>query len=431
VAYFTIKRLQMPNFKIKLSLFINYFVFAILLNSSGIAILHVQGNFGVSKQSAAWIDPCKDISIAIASFLVSSYIVRFGYKRAMLTALGLISGICFIIPNTPSFFAIKLLFVAVGICFALIKMSVYSTIGIVTKGPKEHISLMNFIESFFMIGNLSLYFIFSSFVDDKNPQSTSWLDAYYLVGGLSSLAFLLLLTAPLDESAAKTETPKPLAKEFAGMFKLIATPVVIAFISSAFIYVLIEQSIQNFLPTFNKYVLLLPSALSIQMGSILAGSTALGRFLAGILLKKLNWMYVLVTCLVLAIILILIAMPLAKDGPGRNATGWLSAPLAAYIFPLIGLILAPIYPAINSVILSSLPKSKHGMMSGWIIIFSAIGGTVGSLITGFIFDAYGGQKAFYFTIVPITILVILLFFFKKLQAPTATEEIRIVPAGGH
>src|SRR5258705_11206110 len=159
-------------------------------------------------------------------------------------------------------------------------MSVYSTIGIVTKDSKGHISLMNFIESFFMIGNLSLYFIFSSFVDNKNPQSTAWLDAYYLIGGLSLLAFFLLLSASLDESPAKAEGTKPLTKEFAGMFKLIGKPVVIAFISSAFIYVLIEQSIQNFLPTFNKDVLLLPSVLSIQMGSILAGSTALGRFLA-------------------------------------------------------------------------------------------------------------------------------------------------------
>ena len=159
----------MNNWRIKLSLFINYFVFAILLNSSGIAILQVQNNFGVSKKAAAWIDPCKDLSIAIVSFLVASYIVKFGYKRAMLFALGIISVVCFIIPNVPGFFAVKLLFVAVGSCFALIKMSVYSTIGIVTKDSKGHISMMNFIESFFMVGNLSLYFIFGSFVDNANP----------------------------------------------------------------------------------------------------------------------------------------------------------------------------------------------------------------------------------------------------------------------
>lgn len=406
----------MHNWKIKLSLFINYFVFAILLNSSGIAILQVQNNFGVTKNAAAWIDPCKDLSIAIVSFLVASYIAKFGYKKAMLVALGIICVVCFIIPSTPGFFAIKLLFVAVGACFALIKMSVYSTIGIVTKDSKEHISMMNFIESFFMVGNLSLYFIFSSFVDNANPQSTSWLDAYYLLGGLSVLAFLLLLISPLDESVAKTEDGKPAATpRFSDMFKLMSEPIVIAFIFSAFFYVLIEQSIQNFLPTFNNKVLLLPAVLSIQMGSILAGSTALGRFLAGVLLKKLNWFYVIIGTLLLAALLVIIAMPLAKGATGTHIHGWLDAPLAAYIFPLVGLLLAPVYPAINSVILSSLPKPKHGVMSGLIIIFSAIGGTTGSLITGYIFEKYNGTTAFYFTLVPIGILIICLFVFKRLQ----------------
>jgi len=413
----------MKNWRIKLSLFINYFVFAILLNSSGIAILQVQNNFGVTKKAAAWIDPCKDLSIAIVSFLVASYIAKFGYKKAMLFALGIITAVCLIIPNTPSFFAIKLLFVAVGSCFALIKMSVYSTIGIVTRSSNEHISMMNFIESFFMVGNLSLYFIFGSFVDNANPQSTSWLNAYYLLGGLSLLAFFLLLTAPLDESAAKNIDGKPEAVKFLDMFKLMGEPIVIAFIFSAFFYVLIEQSIQNFLPTFNNKVLLLPAVLSIQMGSILAGSTALGRFLAGIVLKKLNWFYVIVGSLLLAALLVVLAMPLAKNEAGSNVKGWLDAPIAAYIFPLVGLLLAPVYPAINSVILSSLPKPKHGVMSGLIIIFSAVGGTCGSLITGFIFEKYDGQTAFYFTLVPIAILIISLSFFKKLQKKPVAKTI--------
>lgn len=405
----------MSNWRIKLSLFINYFVFAILLNSSGIAILQVQNNFGVSKKAAAWIDPCKDLSIAIVSFLVASYIAKFGYKKAMLVALGIICIVCFIIPSTPGFLAIKLLFVAVGSCFALIKMSVYSTIGIVTKDSKEHISLMNFIESFFMVGNLSLYFIFGSFVDNANPQSTSWLNAYYFLGGLSALAFLLLLSSRLDESSAYTDEGKPVSPKFSDMFKLLGEPIVVAFIFSAFFYVLIEQSIQNFLPTFNNKVLLLPAALSIQMGSILAGSTALGRFLAGILLKKMNWFYVIIATLLLAALLVLLAMPLAKNEANPHISGWLDAPLAAYVFPLIGLLLAPVYPAINSVILSSLPKPKHGVMSGLIIIFSAIGGTTGSLVTGYIFDKYSGQTAFYFSLVPIAILIVCLFVFYRLQ----------------
>lgn len=406
----------MQNWKIKASLFLNYFVFAILLNSVGTVILQVQNNYGISQGTASILEAFKDFSIAIVSFLISSYITRIGYKNAMLIALGFVTTVCFIMPFTSSFFTTKLLFAAVGSGFALIKMSVYSTIGLVTKNEKEHISLMNFIESFFMIGILTGYFIFSSFVDNANPQSTSWLNVYYVLGTISLLAFLLLLSAPLDESPVKNQQPDSMLKDFSKMFQLLISPIVLVFICCAFFYVLIEQSIMSWLPTFNNKVLLLPAALSIQMASILAGSTAVGRFLAGLLLKKLNWFIVLASCLVLAALLVVVAIPLAQKVSGTPITGWGTAPLAAFIFPLIGLLIAPVYPAVNSLILSTLPVKKHGLMSGLIIIFSALGGTTGSIITGHIFESYGGQNAFYFSLIPIGILIICLFIFKRLQS---------------
>jgi fucose permease len=402
----------MQNWKIKASLFLNYFVFAILLNSVGTVILQVQHNFGVPESSASVLEAFKDLSIAAVSFLISSYITRIGYRNAMLIALAFVSLVCFIMPFTASFLTTKLLFAAVGASFALIKMSVYSTIGLVTHSEKEHISFMNFIESFFMVGILAGYFIFSYFVDDTNLQSTAWLKVYYLLGGISLAALLLLLSARLDESAVQDQNS---GGDFRQMFALLAKPVVLVFILCAFFYVLIEQSIMSWLPTFNNKVLLLPAALSIQMASILAGSTALGRFLAGMVLKKLNWFLVLAACLVLAALLVLTAIPLAEQEAGKTITGWSNAPIAAFIFPLIGLLLAPVYPAVNSVILSTLPVKQHGMMSGLIILFSALGGTTGSIITGNIFEHYGGKNAFYFSLVPMAILIICLFVFRRLQ----------------
>lgn len=404
----------MQNWQIKTSLFLNYFVFAILLNSVGTVILQVQNNFGVSEGGASVLEAFKDLSIAAVSFLLSSYITRIGYKNAMLIALGFVTLVCFAMPSAPFFWATKLLFAAVGSGFALIKMSVYSTIGLVTRDKKEHISLMNFIESFFMVGILTGYFIFSSFVDDQNPQSTAWLQVYYWLGGISLAAFVLLLSAPLDESSVKPEGNASMIQDFGKMFRLMVLPLVLVFVLCAFFYVLIEQSIMSWLPTYNQKVLQLPAALSIQMASILAGSTALGRFLAGILMKKLNWYWVLTGCLLLAAALVAIAVPLAESNSGRVVTGWGDAPLAAFVFPMIGLLIAPVYPAINSLILSALPVQKHGLMSGLIIIFSALGGTTGSIITGNIFQHFGGQAAFYFSLVPIAILLGGLFFFRKL-----------------
>jgi sugar phosphate permease len=50
-------------------------------------------------------------------------------------------------------------------------------------------------------------------------------------------------------------------------------------------------------------------------------------------------------------------------------------------------------------------------MSGLIVVFSALGGTTGSLITGNIFEHFGGQTAFYFSLVPIALLFVLLILF--------------------
>ncbi len=420
----------MSNWKIKLSLFLNYFVFAILLNSVGTVILQVQANYSVSESSASVLEAFKDLSIAIVSFLVASYISRIGYKNAMLIALALVTLACLLMPSLGSFAMTKVLFAATGTSFALIKVSVYATIGIVTENKKEHASFMNFIESFFMIGILTGYFVFSAFVDDKNPTSSTWLNVYYLLAGIALVAFLLLLSTSLDESAAKSETSKPFLEDFTDMIKLAIKPLVLVFIMSAFTYVLIEQSIMSWLPTFNSKVLNLPTTLSIQMASILAASTALGRFSAGFALRKIHWFRVLIICLLAAAALVLVAIPLAKTTAAHEVTGWGTAPLGAFVFPLIGLFIAPIYPAINSVILSTLPAQQHGPMSGLIVIFSALGGTTGSIITGNIFEAFGGQTAFYFSLVPIGILIVCLFFFNRIQKKSEAK-IEFSSTGGH
>ncbi len=403
----------MKHLPIKISLFINYFVFAILLNSVGTVILQVQNSYGVTESSAAILEAFKDLSIALTSFLIASFIVRVGYKRTMLAALAFIGIVCLAMPQLPTFWMTKLLFAATGAGFALVKVSCYATLGLVTKDSKEHVSIMNFLESFFMVGVLLGYFIFSAFVDDADPSSTSWLTVYYPLAALSFLAFALLLFAKLDESAAQNSAPKPLVQEFVDMIALCIKPLVLIFVLSAFLYVLIEQSIMSWLPTFNSRILNLSTSLSIQMASILAAATALGRFTAGFVLKKFDWFRVLAIGLLAAALLVIVALPMAASVSGEQVTSWGAAPIAAFFFPLIGFCIAPIYPAINSVILSALPTHQHGSMAGLIVVFSALGGTSGSIITGILFEAVGGQRAFYFSLLPIAAILFTLYLFKR------------------
>src|SRR5436190_16170513 len=105
--------LRVSHWKIKLSLFLNYFVFAILLNSVGTVILQVQMHYGVSESSASVLEAFKDLSIALVSFMVASYITRIGYKNAMLFALGFVGLVCLLMPSLGSFAMTKVLFAAV------------------------------------------------------------------------------------------------------------------------------------------------------------------------------------------------------------------------------------------------------------------------------------------------------------------------------
>lgn len=411
----------MEFLKIKISILINYLLFGILLNSVGTVILQSQRYYNVSASSASVLEAFKDITIALVSFLVASFITKIGYKKSMQIGLAAVALTCFIIPSLKTFIAIKILFAVTGASFALIKISVFGTIGLITKNEKAHISLMNFIESFFMVGILSGYFLFSYFIDDTNAGSSRWFQVYYIIGLLYTIAFTLLSLSKLDESAAKPTVHLTANQSFTNMFKLLMLPLVISFIACAFLYVLVEQSIMSWLPSFNNKVLHLPSSFSILMASILAGTTALGRFFAGFVLKKISWYICLGACLAAAATLVLITMPLAANTVQRSILSWKDIPLVAYIFPLIGFFLAPIYPAINSLVLASLPKNQHAAMSGLIVVFSALGGTLGSLITGNIFQHFGGKEAFYFSLLPLSLLAIALLFFNKQKKKPATN----------
>jgi len=59
-----------------------------------------------------------------------------------------------------------------------------------------------------------------------------------------------------------------LKDDFTGMIRLIALPLVLFFVLSAFLFVMVEQGIMTWLPTFNQNVLSLNPTLSVQMASL-------------------------------------------------------------------------------------------------------------------------------------------------------------------
>lgn len=405
----------MKKIGVKLSLYINYFVFAILLNSVGIVILKAINNFGVNEVDASILEAYKDLPIAFVSFLVASFLPRIGYKKAMLIALALVSVACLGMYFGNSFWAAKVLFASVGAAFALVKVSVYAMIGVVTNSQKGHNSLMSSIEGVFMIGIALAYFLFPAFNTQGDPNA--WLNVYWLLAALAIASFLFLLFTKFEKPIVAPQSN--MLEDFKGMFQLLAKLLTIVFVISAFLFVMIEQGIMSWLPSFNDQVLHLPENISIMMASILAISLAIGRLAAGVITRKVDWLWVLLSCTICAMLMVWFVLPQTVGLKVGEINSISDIPFIGFAFPIVGLFIAPIYPLLNSVVLSAMPKSLHSSMTGLIVVFSALGGTLGSRVIGWLFTTVGAENAFYYTLIPMALLIVAYVILKKLTSKNA------------
>ncbi len=399
---------------------LTFFLFALLLNSVGPVILQSIQSFGVSKTDASLLEGFKDLPIAFASFFVGALLPRIGYRRATVASLIAVALACAATPMVGAFWMLKLLFVAVGVAFAAVKTSIYVIVGLVTDGPRSHASVTSTLEGVFMLGVLSSFWLFSLFIDPRAPHSTHWLQVYPWLAGAAAVVALIVALSPLDERSALAQDASSSGLALA-MPRLLTEPFVLAFLACAFLDVLVEQSINSWLPTFNREVLSLSSTLAVQLASLYAVGIAAGRLAAGLILRRAAWVWVVGLGLVVSGLVM--GGVIAIIGPVRMglAAGWRDLPPTAYALPMVGLLLAPIYPTLCSAVLSALPPARHSAMTGLILISSALGGTLGSAITGRVFAALSGKVAF-LAIIPsmLGLLIAALIFDASLKRMRST-----------
>ncbi len=396
------------------ALCLSYALLGLLMNSVGTVILQSVAHYGVSKPRAATLEACKDLSVVVASFLFATALPRFGFRRAQIVVALLIAGGALAISTADGFVAMQAFFVLVGLCFGTAKVATYATIGLIRPEREAHAGLTVLVEGVFMVGILLGIWLFGWFIG-RDATGHDWLRVYRMIAALAGAAALLWWATPLDEGAARGSA----APGRRTLLALLALPAVVAFLVAIFLYVLVEQSVGTWLPTFNREVLHLSPAMSVQASSIFVAALAVGRLGASPLVARLGWLRLLLGCLAVVAALIVLTLPSTRGLAARPGTGWLDAPVAAWLFPLIGVALAPIYPIVSSVVLSALPRDRHAAAVGLMVIFSALGGTIGSFITGVVFARFSGPVAFYLTLLPLAGVAIALIRLHRLVAAQA------------
>lgn len=391
---------------LKFNLILNFAIPALLLNCVGIVILNLVNLSGVTISAASWLEAFKDFSILGGSFFLVSYIPKMGYKKSMI--IGIVLGItaCVLMAISPSFLMARIFFILVGVGFGLIKVAVYSSVGLITNDDSEHASFISILEGVFMGAVLGGFWLFGFFM-----HHGVWVRVFWLLAGIGVIGLILAVISPMHESEIIDASEKLSLKDsYREMFGLLLHVAIWIFLFLTFSYLFIEQGIINWLPTFNNHVLHIASAQSVEIASLLSGGIAIGRLVFGVAMKKIHWSKVLMFCVICSIIVLLITVYFAAHMQQQKTimdiTNWLDFPVAAYLLPLVGFLVGPIYPTICSSILSAQPKRLHSAMTVWIVVISALGGTVGAKVMGTLFSHYGGLIAVSILFVPLVVLLI-------------------------
>lgn len=392
--------------QLRLCMFLNYCAYAVLLNSVGVAVLQAQRCFGVSLVEAGSLAIFKGAGILSGALVAGTFLKRIGYKRAMLAALAASALALVAVPFFANFAALKWVFLITGLCYGVMKVTLYSTVGLLAPDKQEHGSLLAFVESFYKIGSLLTFVVFAAFTDNADPRSTSWAQAYTLLAGVMLVAFFLLWPTALDESSVQDAPGRPWLEPLLDLLRLAATPVAATLGVLVFASIVSEHGFINWLPTFNHRVLGLTPSLGIQLAGLYAVCAIVGRVGVGFVLRCVAWFPVLVTCVIGAGVT-LVAGLLAASGVEHGVVEhWHAAPLATFLLPLAGLFVGPVWPLIHSAALTSLPVARQNTLASLSVVFSSTSGAIGTPLLGLIFARFGGVAALGALLFPVALLAI-------------------------
>lgn len=392
--------------QLRLCMFLNYCAYAVQLNSVGIAVLQVQRSFDVSVVAASTLALYKGGGILAGALLAGAFLKRIGYRRAMLLALAASAIALVAVPLFVSFTAVKLVFLVTGVSYGLMKVALYSTIGLLASDKQAHASLLSFVESFYKIGSLLTFVVFAAFTNNADPHSTSWSYAYSLLAGVMAVAFALLWRTPLDESAVREAPGRPLHLPLWEMLQLAAMPVALTLGCLVFACIVTEHGFINWLPTFNAKVMGLVPSLGIQLAGLYAVCAIVGRVSVGFVLRRVAWFPVLAACVVGAAAVLAAGLAAADAaGVAKNVSDWRLVPVAVWLLPLAGLFVGPVWPLIHSAALTSLPVARHNTLASLSVVFSSTSGAIGTPLLGLVFARFGGIAALAALFVPLAIMV--------------------------
>jgi len=304
---------------------------------------------------------------------------------------------CLLLPVLDDFWFFKIWFIIIGVSFAIAKISVFAIIKSNAGTEKQLSKIMSRVEASFMIGIFCVNMGFGWLLNSRFHEF--WKFGFWLIALLSLFTLWKLMKSDYQEvSSGKMQRLSGLRK--------IMTPSNLLFFFILFLLVFTEQCFNSWLPTFYKKNLNVNSFYALQSSAFLALFSFLGRYLTSKFITRFQWLRYILFCLVTLMILMIVSQILVLN---IKENLW----ILLFIFPILGLFIAPLYPLYNSRFLANIEKEKVNLMVSFIVIFSSMGSSVGSLGMSYVFALGADLYFMLFAMLPLLLILALTIIFSR------------------
>ncbi|WP_312089562.1 MFS transporter [Chryseobacterium sp.] len=375
---------------ISLPLKLTFLIFSMVLNCMGIIILQLSDE-KVNYNKLSFLESFKDIPIAFISLFAVSFISRYGTKKSLIFSMLLVGFCSVILPFVEVFWFYKVWFAIIGTCFAIGKICVYGIIRNNFLEEKEMAKTMNSVEASYMVGIFAVNMGFGLLISSRFGEF--WKFGFSVIAALSFFTAYLFSIAKIKEPIKAKTKLIPNLSGFGNM-------TIILFIAVIFFIVFTERSFNSWLPAFYKDHLKVDSFFALQSTSFLAVFSYIGRIITSKVIHRFTLEKYFTAC-VIGIIAVLLTISYIQLTFPENSG------VLVYIFPLIGLFLAPLYPVVNSKMMAKIDKDKINTFTSLIVIFSSLGSAFSSMIIAILFE--DKILNFYSLYVLLAVLIILIF----------------------
>ncbi len=356
--------------RISLPLKLTFLIFSMVLNCMGIVILQLS-EANITYEKLGFLESFKDLPIAFISLFAVNFIGKTGTKRALISAI-IIVGICScLLPFVEDFWFYKVWFAIIGTCFAVGKICVFGIIRNNISDEKSLAKMMNSVEASFMIGIFIVNTGFGWLISSRYSE--------YWKFGFLSISVLCAVTIFLFSKLNISETQKTDSKNLISELSVFVKPATVVFLFVIFFIVFVEQGFNSWLPSFYKNHLNVNSFFALQATSFLALFSYAGRTLTANIIQRFSLSRYYILCLFLIIGVLMIIL-------GIQYFDSVNSSIILFLFPVIGLFLAPLYPVINSKMIAQIDKEKINLFTSLIVIFSSLGSSLSSIIMAVLFE---------------------------------------------